>query len=323
MHHIIAMKHSSLPFLKYCFTASLFATTLFSTQNCSESAPKPAPPPAAPEAPEVAAAPMPLPEGFNAYWYAGKAELSTYEVSQERYGEIRNAEQVNVFVTEDLSKAKQVKLDDASAAGADRVPVLKLNSIRNFHTGIYDYSIMQSVFTPVSGQPSLKTTTSVQDWCGHVFIQYNLEKGGYHVRGFSYFESEGDQDLQLPKAMLEDELWSRIRLNPSALPTGKVSLIPSAVYTRLRHKPSGVQNADLQVEKGPKESVLKVAYSDIPRTLSIRFETEFPYKILGWEETNEGKVASKGTLKASRNSAYWSEHDNIHAPLRDSLKLQF
>lgn len=317
------MKQFSLPILKYCFTASLFATTLFSAQNCAESAPKPVAQSAGETASEPVIAPVILPEGFNAYWYAGKAELCTYDVTQERYGEIRKAEQVNVFVTEDFSKAKQVKLDDAGAAGADRVPVLKLNSIRRFHTGIYDYSIMQSIFTPVSGQASLKTTTSVQDWCGHVFMQYNLGKGGYRVRGFSYFESEGDQELLLPLALLEDELWTKIRLNPSAIQTGKISLIPSAVYTRLRHKSGGVQNADLQLEKGPKESTLKVVYADIPRALSIRFETEFPYKILGWEETNEGKMASKGTLKASRNSAYWSEHDNIHAPLRDSLKLQF
>jgi hypothetical protein len=66
-----------------------------------------------------------------------------------------------------------------------------------------------------------------------------------------------------------------------------------------------------------------LTYLNIPRSLNIRFETAFPNKILGWEETNEGKVASKGVWKATRKSAYWGEHDNIHAPLRDSLKLQF
>ena len=244
-------------------------------------------------------------------------------MTQERYGEIRKAEQVNVFVTEDLSASKQVKLDDAGAAGADRVPVLKLNAIRRFHTGIYDYALMQSIFTPVSGAPTLKITTSVQDWCGHVFMQHNLTKDGYHLRGFSYFESEGDQDLQLPMAMLEDELWARIRLNPEAIKTGKTSIIPSALYTRLRHKPGGAQSADLQLVKGEKESVLQVQYEQIPRSLSIRFETAFPHKILGWEETNEGKLASKGVFKAIRNSAYWGEHDNVHETLRDSLKLRF
>ncbi len=309
--------------MKILLPFALFSAAFFSSQNCSEHSGKTSSKPAEMPLTSPAMMSVTLPEGFNEYWYAGIAELCTYDLSQERYGETRQAEQVNVFVTEDLSSTKQVKLDDPAAAGADRVPVLKLNTVRRFHTGIYDYSIMQSVFTPVSGLPTLKTTTTVQDWCGHVFLQSNLEQGGYHLRGFSYFESEGDQDLHFPLSLLEDELWARIRLNPSALPTGKTMLVPSAVYTRLRHKPGGPQNADIQMVKGEKESVLKIAYTDIPRSLSIEFETAFPYKILGWEETNEGKIASKGVLKATRRSAYWTEHDNTHAPLRDSLKLRF
>ncbi|MFN0036228.1 MAG: hypothetical protein ACKVUS_14285 [Saprospiraceae bacterium] len=307
--------------MKIFLSAALLAAAIFSSQNCSDTSGKQAQSANTTTAP--ATAPLLLPEKFSGYWYAGKAELCTYDVAQERYGEMRQAEQVNVFVTEDLSRATQVKLDDPAAAGADRVGVLKLNAIRRFHTGIYDYSLMQSVFTPLSGEPTLKTTTTVQDWCGHVFMQQNLEQGGYHLRGFSYFQSEGDQDLRQPLALLEDEIWGRIRLNPSALPTGNTSVIPSAFYTRLRHKPGGAQNAHIKIEKGEKESVLQLAYADIPRALSIRFETEFPHKILGWEETSEGKLVSKGTLKATRMSAYWGEHDNVHAPLRDSLKLRF
>lgn len=306
--------------MKILLSTALFTAAIFSTQNCSEPSEKASTKPTV-SAPATAA--IPLPEGFNDYWYAGKAELCTYDVSQERYGEIRQAEQVNVFVTEDFSQSKQVKLDDPAAAATDRVPVLKLNSILRFHTGIYDYSIMQSIFTPVSGLPTLKTTTTVQDWCGHVFLQSNLEKEGYRLRGFSYFESESDQDLHIPIALLEDEIWTRIRLNPANLATGKVRIIPSPIYTRLRHKPNDVQNAEIQLDKGKKECMLKITYTEIQRSLSIRFETNFPYKIIGWEETNDGKIASKGELKATRMSAYWGEHDNVHAPLRDSLKLKF
>jgi hypothetical protein len=67
---------------------------------------------------------------------------------------------------------------------------------------------------------------------------------------------------------------------------------------------------------------LTLQYNSIPRSLSIQFESNFPHKIMAWEEKNEGKIASKGTLKATRMSPYWSEHDNVHAPLRDSLKLE-
>ena len=66
--------------------------------------------------PNKSAFSFPIANAAN-YWYQGKAELSTYDVEQERYGEMRKAEQVNIFVTEDFSKSKQVKLDDAAAAG--------------------------------------------------------------------------------------------------------------------------------------------------------------------------------------------------------------
>jgi hypothetical protein len=263
-----------------------------------------------------------LAQGPNpTYWYQGKAEISTYAVTQERYGEPREAEQVNVFVTEDFSKQKQVKLDNAAAAGADRVPVLKLNSIRRFETGIYDYSIMQSIFSPTDGGPAIKSTCTVQDWCGQVFFQTNRTPDGYQAKGFSYFESEGDTDVKLPKALLEDELWVRLRLDPSAIPTGKQLVIPSAVYSRIRHKAYTALTAEISTEKGEKESILRVRYEGTPRSLSIRYETAFPYRILGWEEMDNARNSSSGTLKKTRMQAYWSENSNAFSGLRDSLGI--
>ena len=304
--------------------AGIFA--LFFLQNCTDtnvSTQTTAPSSPSPSASAVLTA-LPAPVSFSDYWYQGKAEISTYDVVQERYGETRSAEQVNVFVTEDFSKKKQVKLDDAASAGDDRAPVLKLNAVRRFHTGIYDYSIMSSVFSPVDGSPALKTTCTVQDWCGQVFFQTNLEKSGIRARSFSYFETESDQDTRLPITLLEDELWTKIRLGPDKIPVGKISVLPSATYVRLRHKPFQSEAAEVKIETGNAENTLIVNYLNIPRTLSIRFETASPHRILGWEETGtSGAVQSKGTLKASLMSAYWAQHDNAHSPLRDSLKLKF
>lgn len=265
-------------------------------------------------------------KGFNDYWFQGKAEIAVYDVTQDRYGEMRPAQQVMVFVTEDFSARKQVKLDAPEQAGADRVPVLKLNTIRRFHTGIYDYSLMQSVFTPMDATQhprTLKTTTTVQDWCGHVFTQFNLADQLYRVREFSYFESEGDTAITLPAAVLEDELWVRIRLNPGGIPTGPIGVIPSAFYSRLRHQPIKVEQATLSLEAGGEESTLRLQYRDIPRQLSIRFATAFPHRILGWEETDGDRKSSQGKLRQAFQSAYWSEHDHGHDALRDSLKLNF
>jgi hypothetical protein len=274
--------------------------------------------------PTATLAVLPQPVGFNEYWYQGKAELTAYAVVQERYGEQRPAEQVNVFVTEDFSRQKQVKLDDPDRAGADRGPVLKLNTVRKFKTGIYDYSLMQSVFTPVDGTGTLKTTCSVQDWCGHVFSQLNLDKKDYRIRQFSYFESEGDPELRIPaNALLEDDLWVRLRLDPAKLPLGKVNILPGSFYLRLRHKPYAAHPAVLNIEKRDGESVLSLRYEDISRTLNIRFENNAPYRIIGWEETADGKLMSKGERKSTLMSAYWSQNSPQYDGLRDSLKLEY
>jgi hypothetical protein len=264
--------------------------------------------------------------GFSEYWYQGKAEISSYQVTQERYGEERPAEQVMVFVTEDFSKQKQVKLDNPAAAGTDRVPVLKLNTLRHFHTGIYDYAMMESVFTPVDAKASpytLKTTCSIQDWCGHVFMQTNLDGNNYRMRTLSYFEAEGDTDQRVPAGLLEDELWVRLRLEPKALPQGEVSVFPSSMFTRLRHKPAAAQPATLATVSNGAESTLVLQYLNMDRMLSIRYESAFPYRILGWEEHDNGKLSSKGSLKAQRLSPYWQENGKQFDALRDSLKLTF
>ena len=64
---------------------------------------------------------------FGDYWYQGKAELTSYTLEQARYGEVHQGHAVLIYVTEDCSRHKQVKIDDPDAAGADRVMVMKLN----------------------------------------------------------------------------------------------------------------------------------------------------------------------------------------------------
>jgi hypothetical protein len=186
---------------------------------------------------------------FNAYWYAGKAEVNSYDYFIDRYDQPRKGYAVMVFVTEDFSKSKHVKLDDPAKAGDDRVPVLKINALQKFNTGIYDYSMMSSIFTPVDlnkNSRSLKMTTTVQDWCGHIFTQIDEKKDKYHISQYSYFEMEGDKASDTEGALLEDEILTRLRINPSNVPTGDVKLIPNLTYTRLRHK--GIEPLSAKIE---------------------------------------------------------------------------
>ncbi len=267
-----------------------------------------------------------LPEVPKNYWFQGKAEITRYKVEQERYGQMREAQQVMVFVTEDFSEKKQVKLDDPTAAGTDRVPILKVNVVRRFVTGIYDYSLMLSVFTPFEQgkiSHSLKTTTTIQDWCGHIFSQFNRTDGGFLVQNFSYFEKEGDQKIELKTDFLEDEIWTMLRLRPEIFSKLKTSVVPATFYNRLRHKDLKAESANFSIKKDGKNSTLILKFENIERQVSVNFETDFPHRILGWEETVDGKLASRGTLENVSMQEYWKENSTEFENLRDTVGLKW
>lgn len=264
---------------------------------------------------------------FADYWYQGLAEVSTYELQQARYGEIRKGHANLIFVTEPFSKSKQVKLDRPQAAGDDKVTVLKLNATRKFNTGIYPYSIMQSTFTPVSYEQhphALKSTVTVQEWCGQVFGQLNYDKSHYDYQAFSYFESEGDVEKKLGIAWLEDELWARIRIAPESLPTGEIDLIPSLAFSRLRHIDLKPEKARVSLEKNGDATVLRIEYQSIDRSMIIRFQSAFPHEILSWEETYPSggrKLTTRAEKVETLKIDYWSRNANEDLYLRDSLQL--
>lgn len=267
-----------------------------------------------------------VPGGFGDYWYTGEAEITSYRLEQSRYGQTREGDAVLIFVTEDFLPGAQVKYE-GRGAGDDRVSVLKLNLTRNFLTGIYPYSMMSSIFTPVSGDATLKTSTSVQEWCGHTYTQLNRRDGGYRGTLHSYFQDEADREFSLDSALLEDEIWTRIRLRPDALPTGDIQVIPGLQYARLAHRPSRVEAATGRFETldGGKVRVYTVEYRDLPRKLSIAFESAFPHAIVRWTEHDARGGASRVTQAERVNSMrldYWNRNGLQDARLRKNLGLE-
>lgn len=272
-----------------------------------------------------------LPDEFGDYWYQGKAELTSYDLEQARYGELRQGEAVLIYVTEDFSKSELVKLDDPSGAGDDAVKVMKLNLTKNFVTGIYPYSMMSSIFTPVyeSDVPTLKVTTSSQEWCGHTFSSYTWNGSGYDAYRASYFQSEGTGTTRLDDVRLEDEVWNTIRLNPDALPTGEFDMVPGQLFQRLSHTesiPSRVKATLADHEDGIRSYTL--AYPGLGRTLSIHFSNAFPFTVEGWEETYRsgfGPDAKPLTTRASRRERivtdYWTKNSVADESWRARLGL--
>ncbi|MDN3665215.1 septum formation inhibitor Maf [Algibacter miyuki] len=261
---------------------------------------------------------------FNDYWYSGKAELNSYTLKQSRYGEIREGEVVLVFVTEPFSLSKQVKLDNPKAAGTDNVPVMKLNQVRKFTTGIYDYSIVSSTFTPIDFKKhpnTLKLNTSIQEWCGHTFTQLNLEGKNYRFKQFSYFEADGDTEKNIPTTLLEEELMTRIRLNNGQLPLGEVDIIFSTIYSRFAYKDLEATKATISKTETDSTIHYNIAYLSYDRKITIDVEKNFPHKILSWTEDNGDGLITEATLKKSLNEPYWSQKKVSDESKRDALQL--
>jgi hypothetical protein len=266
---------------------------------------------------------------FAAYWYAGVAELTSYRLTQARYGALREGTATLIYVTEPFSRRRHVKVDDMERAGADAVTVLKLNTTREFVTGIYPYSMMASVFTPVdSERRTLKVTTSSQEWCGHTFTQINRAGAGWRLRSFSYFEEEGDRSLALGDVWLEDEVWTTLRLDPSSLPQGSVTMLPGTLYQRFSHTDFHALPATATLAPDSSDASIRVytvSYPDLQRTLSIRFRGTFPHEVEGWEETypDGGQLlTTRAEAAGRRRLAYWELNRPGDEVWRDSLQVR-
>ena len=267
-------------------------------------------------------------EEFKQYWFSGKAEINAFKLDQARYGENHPGEAVLIFVTEDFSKKKLVKLDFPEEAGRDKIRVLKMNFTKNFITGIYPYSMMLSVFTPVNRKDypnSLKVTMSSQEWCGQRFTQINEARNQFSVTNHSYFESDGDAIYSLEKMWLEDEVWNMIRMGPEQLPIGEFEMIPGLFFSGLNHNPLQTEKmlGGLEARDGNWVYILRALGYE--RKLEIEFEQKFPFKILGWVESfHDGKGNSMKTsavLEKSLYIDYWTKNKNEFQFLRDSLNL--
>ena len=269
---------------------------------------------------------------FADYWYSGKAEITSYQLNQARYGASNPGYAVLIFVTEDFSRSKHVKPDDPSRHPKDAVKVLKLNLVKKFNTGIYRYSTMSSVFSPIADKDPrpLKVTLTSQEWCGHVFMQLNRRRGGYSGASFSYFESEGDERFNLPAVFLEDELWTRARLSPSSLPTGRIKVIPNLLITRLLHTSPTPVPADASVSS-PKNGVTRysLVFPETNRVFEMDFETQFPHRIVSWREEyrsgwgkNAKRIESTAVMKKRLRTAYWKQNSPQDAFLRKQLGIE-
>jgi hypothetical protein len=136
----------------------------------------------------------------------GIMEKLKYRVTNQHkpgYGERTIAwwKSIMIFVTEPF-RTKLVKIGYSNRKRCVRFET-------QFHQKFYNGDLPpfddHKFVSPVwKNEHAMKVSTSIQEWCGHVFMQPKRVWNAMH----SYFESEGEQKFKLKKDNLEDEIWS-------------------------------------------------------------------------------------------------------------------
>ncbi len=278
---------------------------------------------------------------FWSWWGDGKAEISVYDVQQSRYGEMRSAEQVFVYVTEPMNIPKQVKSDNGKG---EVVNVLKLNRMKQFNTGIYQYNTMTSTFALLDNVRHskwqarkgdfAKVTMTMQEWCGTAFEQMNRQTNGYTVQENSYFESEGDRNTLLtipPSSPLvpADGLFTLARELVQPIEHAKLTLVRSAEYTRMLHiapdvfEVSVVRSEDVPdwYDSHSQEECTSISFVGKEMTYEFVIEKQYPHKISAYRVLRGKSLMEEGYLRTSMREPYWSQNSNANEFLRKKLGL--
>jgi hypothetical protein len=275
---------------------------------------------------------LPVPadaDTFDSHWQDGKAELSGYRYSVTRYGQRREGTAVLIYVTEPMSESRRVKVDDPKKNPKDTFEAMKVNVVREFRTGIYDYHTLASIFTRTRDFSPAKITFSSAEWCGHVFEEMIFHRHHLADRYLSYFEGESDLKrlTMRENSLTEEELLVRLRgLRGEWIRPGekkRVPFLPAAFYRRLTHRP--LVWSDAVIERARASGSVRVPAGRFEASLvTVRteqrvgrfwIENGYPHRILRWEWTAVGSSEKgrspaegldRGELTGSARLKYWS-----------------
>jgi len=281
----------------------------------------------APAAPPPTASALTFGDAFWRFWGDGRGELAGYDLTFPRYGQLRHGVAVTIFVTETFSSSLRVKSDPGKHPKSDEFPVMKLNLVRDFPTGIYDYNLMTSAFValePVHGRAAgsaTKVAFSSQEWCGLVYEHMLFDDGSARFVSHSYFDGEADEQrsIEVPNDALSLDclpLWARGFAGPSLAPGERrtVRVVGSLLTARLTHRPLALGQATLARSTDKEMRVVMAGRFETERftaevaggpTWTFWVETAAPHRLVEWM-SSDGEHA---LLLGSDRLKYWELHD--------------
>ncbi len=251
-----------------------------------------------------------------ALWGDGNAEVASYTLTQPRYGNIWQGTATLIFVTEDFSWSARVKADAGQHPPDDIRKVIKLNALRDFRTGIYDYDVMTSTFARLEGGDGmrpldpLKIAFSATEWCGMVYAELTPHPRKAVLTTHTYFDRDDVAPPVVPvpdDVVYGDDVPLLIRgflgewLRPGATLTAPY--LPTLLESRFAHVPLAV--GSVHVTRGPdvRQDVLGtptdvVEYNVVasPGEVSTRWfvERAGAHRIVGWESSTGESAALRG-----------------------------
>lgn len=277
--------------------------------------------------------PSRAPAGFWDHWGDGRGELAGYRLTQPRYGELREGEAVLVTVTEDFRPDAYVK---AERGQRDAFPVVKLNEVRDFATGVYDYNVMTSTFVPLDGRLArglpVKVSFTSQEWCGHVWASLAIRPEGARHEWRSYFdgEADGDEPVDVPEGgIVGDALPLLVRGLAGELvgpgETRSVPYWPRSIDSRFQHRGPAWSTATLSREAEPRSRTVPAGTFEVSRTtLAVEGRTfswdvavDAPHTLVAWSVSD----GERGELTGVTRMPYWQRHDPGQEGLRRELGL--
>lgn len=286
-----------------------------------------------------AKAPSPYDAAFWQTWGDGQAEIAAYDLTMPRYGKLRKGSAVAITVSEPFSKSARIKADEGKHTAADVISAMKLNLIRSYQTGIYNYKDMLSAFIALdesdagpAGAAS-KITYSSQEWCGHVWSQVIFHPGVAEQVRHSYFDGEGDahRSLTIPaETVAEDALmlaarriaWPRLQRGQSYKTTSVTSLeTERAQHVHLTSSPVTLTlSDDRQTTVVPAGRFRTNVFTAKWKTGLVRtwyVEADAPFRVIRWESS----TGEHAELIASARNKYWQMNGEGGEQALESLGL--
>jgi len=261
-------------------------------------------------------------------YFSGEAEIMVYSLEKARYDSVHKGQAILVQVVEPFLYEEQVKNDRGGEKGS--LNVLKSNYFERFTTGVYDYSLMTSAFTPLQYdtlQHSIKVSASVQDWCGQTYVQIN-NRGSLNLSMNSYFQSEGDSSYRIETTWQEDEIMNLIRLSKDVLPVDTFLIVPKATFLSTNHVSPKTYTAIGGLSLDTLDNmVYTISMPELKRTVKYYFDTSKENLITQMEEEYptvfDGEIRkSTAKLKSVQKMPYWELNSPSFERLRAKMKLR-